>query len=157
LASHFQMTSPLSRDELVVRLREQIDSPWTFFGKKLVVGQVSRSRLWLRKRTGYRNSFQTLLTATLSTADSGETLLTCRTGMSAFVIAFMCVWFGGVIWIGGLFVPPLLNGVFVEPVFLILPGMLLFGAGLVSFGRWLAKGEDELLVSFLEDTVDARR
>jgi len=157
LASHFQMTSPLSRDELVASLRSQIDNPWQVFGDKTVVGRASLSRIWLCKRTGHRNSFRPILTATLSTTDSGGTLLTCRTGMSTFVILFLFVWFGGVIMIGGAFVPTLYSGAPFALERLILPGMLLFGVGLVTFGRWLAKGEDEFLVSFLEDAVDARR
>jgi hypothetical protein len=151
------MTSPLSRDELASTLREQIDSPFVLFGKKTFIGRASASRIWIVRRVGYRNSFQTVLTATLSTSDSGGTLLRCRTGMSAFVIAFLSVWFGGVLTIGGAVVSlPFIEAAW-KPELLILPAMLLFGVGLVSFGRWLAKGEDELLVSFLEDAVDARR
>jgi len=155
LASHFQMTSPLSRDEVVAALNGQIDSPWRFFGKKAVIGKANRSRLWLSKRINYRNSFQTVLSATLADHDRG-TLLKVRTGMSEAVMAFLFVWFGGVLTIGGAVVSlPFIEAW--KPEFLLLPGMLLFGVGLVTFGRWMAKGEDKFLVSFLEDAVDARR
>jgi len=154
LASHFQMTSPLSRDELVAALREEIDSPWTFFGKKPVVGHASRSRLWLVQRRGYRNSFQTVLTATLSD-DGGGTRLSCRTGLSTFVIVFMCVWFGLTLIIT---IPMTNIAIQNDDAWSLLfnAGFLAFGAVLVSLGRWLARGEHEFLVSFLEDVIDAR-
>jgi hypothetical protein len=154
LASHFQMTSPLSRDELVATLRGEIDSPWTFFGKKPVVGRVSNTRIWLVQRHNYRNSFQTVLAATLAD-DGGGTRLSCRTGMSAFVIVFMCVWFG----LTMLIAIPITNiAIQNHDAWSVLfnAGFLAFGAGLVSLGRWLARGEREFLVSFLEDVVDAR-
>ena len=156
MASHFQMTSPLSRDELVATLRGEIDSPWTFFGQKPVVGAVSNTRVWLVQRHNYRNSFQTVLSATL--ADDGRgTRLSCRAGMSLFVIVFMSVWFGLLLVITTpLLSMAVLHSDFGWP-FLYNLGFVAFGIGLVASGRWFARGEREFLVSFLEDTIDARR
>lgn len=156
MASHFQMTSPLSRDELVATLRGEIDSPWTFFGNKPVVGRVSATHVWLVQRHNYRNSFQTVLSATLSD-DGRGTRLSCRAGLSTFVIVFMTVWFGLLLVI----TTPLISMALLNQdfgwAFLYNLGFVAFGIALVASGRWFARGEREFLVSFLEDAIDARR
>lgn len=109
-----------------------------FTDRKAIAGKAAGATIRLRKRIGYSNSFQPILTATLS-ADGAGTLLHGRIGLHPAVVASSTSPQGDV-WVG-LAVPP---------------AMLLFGYALIRFGRHLAADEGALLADFLAKTVEAR-
>jgi hypothetical protein len=95
----------------------------------------------------------------------GGTILRVRWGMSGWVQVFTALWLGFVGLLGSLgFVATLLT-VLGHDVgatgdlwvgLVVPPGMLVFGVGLLWFGRYLARGEGEFLTSFLSDVLRAR-
>lgn len=141
-------TSPHSRTECVKRFRAAAGTAWRLNGQEPVVGSTRLGTLYARKRVDYRNSFQTVLTARLRPNGTG-THVSVSTGMSGMVRAFMTVWFGFFIVLG-------LGMAFsAEPGSAIYPGgFIAFGIGLVSAGRWVARGEAEFLTAFLVETLD---
>jgi hypothetical protein len=151
-----KLVSPLTPDECVARLRAATDRDGllSWFGSRPVVGRVSEGSVRLRKRIGYRNSFQTILTGSLEGC-GGATLFHGRPGMSPLVTGFMAVWLGLTLLIGGVFVAALIAGRVGLLGTVIPPLMLAFGAGLVWFGRWLARGEEAFLVAFVAQVIGA--
>lgn len=151
------IVSPLTPGECAERLAAAIDyegvvSATGLYGSKPVAGRVAGHRVRLRKRIGYRNSFQTFLVGTLD-PEGGGTVFRGTLGMHPLVRGFMAVWFGGVAvgcaaaavaavaaWAGGGAFPA---GVAVPPL------MAAFGLALVRLGRYLARGEAEFLADFL--------
>ena len=165
-----QLESPYSPAECTARLLQAIDAEgslgvsWkTMFGSKQVVGHVTQGFLSLRRRINYRNSFQLFLPANLIAQAKG-TSLRGSFGMHPVAAAFMCVWLGGVslfLFVG--IVMTLQNlvaeqgKVDVSLIFILVPGvMLLFGFGLVSFGKELSRGDVVFLTNFLKTTLDAK-
>ena len=65
-----------------------------------VEGSITGTRLRARKRIFYRNSFQIRLSASLL-EEGAHTRIVCRFGMHPVVIAFLVVWVGALLFIGG--------------------------------------------------------
>jgi hypothetical protein len=154
----FDLTSPLSREECVQRLRSKADPAWS----GAVIGSVGETSFRLRKRIYYRNSFQYSLSGKLID-DNGQTRLHCRIGPHPLVLAFLVIWFGGVlvacgavsVWIAGAFAhrahpSNLWPGAAIP--FLMLAG----GVALVMLGRYFARDEPDYLIDFLRKSLDAR-
>ncbi len=104
-------------------------------------------------RNRYRNSFQQVLRGRMIDAPGGGTEIDCAIGMSPWVMIFLCVWFGGLIFMGGALVTTTVDGLRALPVLL---GMFAFGIALVVFGRFLARNEKDNLVQFVCFTLVAR-
>jgi hypothetical protein len=169
--SEIRLFSPLSPAECASRLEAVIDSERSalfsvagLFGSRPVVGRVTGSSLRLRKRIGYRNSFQIFLTATMQ-PEAGGTLISGGFAMHPFVRVFMLIWFGGVILMGGSIFVATVRGTFSvtgghrQNIWLGLvlpPAMLAFGAGLLRVGRFLDRDEARFLTDFLVETLNAR-
>lgn len=165
------LVSPHSPAECAARLAPLIDHEGTvglalkgMFGSKPVIGEATASSLRLRKRLGYRNSFQTHLTATLQPTGTG-TLITGEFGMHPLVKGFMTV------GLGVLAIAAVPFAIYSGVSFLRSPGddatkhlfgvlvpvaMLAFGFGLVRFGRYLARNEARFLTDFLIQALEAR-
>jgi hypothetical protein len=158
--SRITLLSPLTREECVRRLREQVDPDGTIFGKKPVIGRVRETSLRLRKRIRGRNSFQTFLTAKMA-EESGKTRFDCRFGMHPAVVAFMAFWFGGVLAIGAGAVIEL-SGIaaalsVAEPMVLLGPlAMVAFGIGLVTLGRFSSRDDAQFLTEFVRSAVEGK-
>ena len=161
-----ELRSSIPVDQCLQRIKAAIDSPWILFGSKPVVGWCGSATFRGHKRISYRNSFQTHVVARFS-ANDGGTAISCRFGMHPAVIAFMAVWFFGVISIGGALIVAFFTGHLIQaghesanlpPVFgaLIPVGMLAFGCVLVGVGRRVARGEAAFLKNFLLETLDAK-
>ncbi len=158
------LVSPLPLPECVRRLRAEVDSMWTFFGKRPLVGRVDDHWLRVARRIRYRNSFQTWMSARLS-AEGGGTRLRCRFGMHPLVTVFMAAWFGFVLMLGGPASVVVLVKLVAAPaptaagewlLALIPVWMLAIGSAMVGIGRWLARGERRYLIEFLRQSVEAR-
>lgn len=155
----------LTPDQCRERLAAEIDSDGILtlggaFGSKRVIGSVDDAGFRLHVRIGYRNSFQTFLTGKF-VEDAYGTSVQMRSGMHPFVTAFMCVWMTGAI-LGGVgatiasMCEILTKGSFVALPLAGLPVLFpLFGVGLVSFGRWLARDEENELAQFVIDKLKA--
>jgi hypothetical protein len=166
-SNRLELSSPYSPNECAARLAAAIDaeprwfSSWSaMFGSKPVIGTVSGDSLCLRKRIGYRNSFQSSLTATMRPGQGG-TVISGEMGMDPLVLAFLFIWFGLVILIGGSVflatVGDILSGHRNSIAGAAIPvGMAGAGFAMVQLGRFLARGEARFLTEFLIQTLDAR-
>lgn len=136
----------LSPSACVKRLRERVGTP--MFGKAQFYGKVRETTFWIEERTGYRNSFKTRVRGEISSAPTGARV-TCRVGVHPLIIAFISVWASAVAI--ALAVVAVSNPRIIHvPLF-----MLCAGAGLFGAGRWLARGEEERLISFLASLFEA--
>jgi hypothetical protein len=86
-------------------------------------------------------------------------------GMHRWVRIFMTFWFGFLLVVGGSAFTVSVGRIFSAgelPVggaligFIVPPGMICFGIGLVLFGRYLARDEAAFLTDFLIRTLEAR-
>lgn len=154
------LTSQLSPEQCVERLRASVDAPFDFFGSKEVVGSIRAGAFAGQKRIGYRNDFQTVVTAKFYPMGRATTV-SCKFGMSRWVTAFMTFWLGGVSIIGVFLI---LNGLLDQGApldsrlaFIFGPTIMLGGAYLLlRFGRWLARDERQFLIDFLCETLQAQ-
>ena len=128
-----------------------------------MIGRIAGTKLRARKRILYGNSFQTRLSADMA-EQVGQTYVRCRFSMHPLVTAFLAVWFGGVVLIGGTAsVVSLLALTSARPrvptgtwLGILVPiAMLVFGFGLVRSGQYLARHERRFLIAFVRDTLEA--
>jgi hypothetical protein len=128
-------------------------------GSKPLVGRLTETSFYIRKRISYRNSFQSLLTATIR-PDAAGTAICGKIAIHPFVRVFMLLWFliAGTMLIASL--APLFGfdkagqNTAMAPVIPLL--MLAFGFVLVFFGRYVARDEARFLIDVLIRTLDAR-
>ncbi len=160
-AGRADLSSPLSPEQCIQRLRDACDGPSALFGSREVIGRLGRDSFRGHIRIGYRNSFQTYVTAKFL-PDGAQTRIRCRFGLHPLVIVFMAIWFGVVLTASGsIFVVAVVH--LIQHTAVGLAGiavpllMLAFGYGLVRVGRWIARDEQELLTEFLCTTLHARR
>jgi hypothetical protein len=157
--SAVELMSSLLPDECVARLRGAIDPEWLFFafGSKPVIGWVFRRRVFLRKRIGYRNSFQTILIGRVEPHGEGSVLRgTAR--IHPVVVVGMTVWFGALVCGGVMYCVAWVQGGLVGDPPLGLAALALmgvFGALVVLLGRYLARAEWQFLVAFLAGLLEA--
>lgn len=156
MATKFQMLAPMPAEAFVERLRTIVDSDWRFFGNRPAVGRVDSHRLRIRKRIGYRNSFQAVLTAEI-VPQGGTTLLRCRLGEMAFVRGFALVWIALAGGMAALIVTASIGNSVPMPALLGVAAMPFFGIGIVWFGRRLARGEAEWLLDWMRQETGATR
>lgn len=124
-----EIHSPLPAEEAAERLAAQVEPlRWFRFkhGTCAFEGSVDGSEFRIRRVIGYRNSFLPQIRGTISPTATGSRI-DCRLSLHPFVIAFMVIWFGAVIAIGGAFVfTPTEPGR--SPWFRLIPvAMLVFG------------------------------
>ncbi|MFH2044876.1 MAG: hypothetical protein ABIK92_07000 [Pseudomonadota bacterium] len=156
--------SPHSIEECHRRLKESVNTSFfPYFSSKQIAGRVSKRSISISKRIYYRNSFQTVLRASLKPIPSGTEIIS-TIGLHPFVKIFMFIWFGGLIIIGGIIFVIALSSFFKENSrseigsimgILIPPGMAIFGIALLKFGKYLARDESKVLQKFLIDLLDA--
>ena len=155
--------TPLSPEECVGRLKDQIGSPAALSVGRTVVGSVDEHGAVLRKQTGYRNDFGSILKVKFVRAEGG-TRLACRYGMRLFATIFLIVWAGGLLFVGGL---SLLSGLLTLAArgtgaggnawaAVVTPIVLgVFGTSLVGVGRSFARADEKYLMSFLSQVTHA--
>jgi hypothetical protein len=156
--SAVELVSPLPPDECVACLRGAVDLGLFFgFGSKPVIGRVFGWSVRLRKRIGYSNSFQTFLIGAFE-PHGGGSMFRGTAGVHPLVIAFVAVWYAGLVVGGGMFCVAAAQGRIVGNVPLglaLLPLMGVFFAVVVWFGRHLARGERRFLLAFVADLLNA--
>lgn len=155
------LLSPYRPEECARRLRLVTDPKRLFAGKNPLIGSISEASLSIRRRLGYKNSFQTFLFADMTVEGAG-TRLRCRFGMHPLAVAFLSIWFSFVV-IGlgiGLFVAfnpfgiqhglrPLWPAAIV-PVF-----MAVFAYVWLKLSRRLAHEDEAFMIEFLRFSLDA--
>ncbi len=127
------------------------------FSGGAVIGRVGNGAATLRKRIGYRNSFQTVLAVEWRSASSG-TRVECTGRLHAFVMVFLVLWFGLALLIGGaLFVAALVGAIEGDgsSVFTNVSFLVLGGAAIVLLGRLSARNEEAYLLNFVRNTLEA--
>jgi hypothetical protein len=147
-----------SMEECHMRLKEAVDTSFfSYFSSKQVVGRISKDAISIRKRIRYRNSFQTVLRASLKPSGNGTKLL-ANIGLHPFVKIFIFIWFGALILIGGLIVIISLSSLTKNTsadigtiMGILIPlGMAMFGIALLKFGKYLARDESRFFNSILD-------
>lgn len=131
----FDLVSPLERPALIARLQRLIAPPSLIrFSKpnEPYIGAVSEDGFRLSPVIGYRNSFKPVIVGKFLPYYSGVRISVVQRP-HLLVLAFMAVWFGGVIIMGGAVA---LFGDVELQARLIPAGMLLFGWALVVGGFW---------------------
>jgi len=162
----------LAADECLRRINAAIDrerltlfSFSGFAGSKPILGRICGNTFRLQKRRLYRNSFAPFLYGQVRSSVSGS-LIELRFRMHPFVMVFMCIWFSGVILIGGFIsihaLIEIIRGGYgaKENQWLgvgIFPAMLTFRVLLVAFGKWLGKSEKRYMLTFLQETLQAEK
>jgi len=152
-----ELVSPLKRSECVSRLGEHVDKPWSITKMRPVFGTVDESSFTLRQRTGYRNSFHTVLHGTLH-EESRETRIRCRFSLNPLVRGIMLLWLAGILAAECLSMvrgarpgtPPSLDTI------AGLALMFCFGIALLKFGRHLARDQEPYLLAFVTRWLEAR-
>jgi hypothetical protein len=65
--------TPLSVEECYRRIKDSLATPFlSYFESKPIAGSITRSGMRIRKRIGYRNSFQTELNAQIKSRGNGS-------------------------------------------------------------------------------------
>lgn len=154
----FDLISPLSRQDCVLRLKSKADPAWS----DAVRGSIGEHSFRLSRRIPYRNSFQLCVSGTFSD-DNGQTRLHCRIGLHPFVRAFCIVWFG-IVSIACLAMIAAMAGMLPShmapaklwPAAAVPFLMLAAGAALVGFGKFAGRDDAEFLKDVLRRTLEAR-
>ena len=160
-----ELVSPLPIGEFCRLLRAKIGFPLAIFESRPVVGRVSGTSFYARKRIRYQNPYQTRLTAEMTDL-AGQTHIRCCFAIHPLVRAFMILWLAISAISGVLILPVLLFNLATirseAPSetwlsILISVGLPAFGFGQVRLGRYLARDERRFLIAFICETVEANQ
>lgn len=153
----------LSLNECVGRLDAVVDRgglvlpSWeVVFGSKCLIGQLSDTKLQLRKRIGYRNSSQSILNGTIRAQDGG-TMISGEFGLHPEVRIFPFVWCI-------LLLSALAGFVILDPrkegsdgALVMAPLLLMvLGMAVVWFGKYLARDEARFITETLQQALERR-
>jgi hypothetical protein len=137
-------------------------STFTPLDKGTVVAKVhgDRFRLFARGPKYVQNSFVPLFYGRVEATTEGARVVG-RFRMQLFVRVFIGVWFGGLTIMAIVFPAVALIGrssAGRPPLILIIGPllMILFGIGLLSFGRWVARGQVARIHEFLRTDLDGQ-
>ena len=164
LVSPYPQTECVSRLQAAINMERVMLNPFAESGTKPVIGRISSPFIYLRKRIGYRNSLQTLLTAKMSprawgTAIAGETSTDPIVGAWMIAVTFVWVLMGGamVIDVVGSALSAkgtqIQNGWIAVAALIFMPGL---SYAFLRFGQYLARDEARFLKDFLQRTLDAQ-
>ena len=136
----FEIKTSLTLEETITALKAQVEPRkwlrWFSRDHAIFEGDVSRDGFKIMRIIHYRNSFMPVIKGTFKQSQNGINGI-IKIGLHPFVIAFMCIWFGGVIF--GLFaiVAGLASNKIALSAPLLIPlGMLFFGWAMVAGGFW---------------------
>jgi hypothetical protein len=131
-----------------------------FVSSGTILCSFSGNRFRLRQKKAYNNSFEPLFYGVL-TPQTGGTEISGDFRMRPFVIAFMALWFGMLVIIGGVMVAQNLRHLIsgqssagANRVLGIVGPLVMaaFGVGLVAFGQWLGNSQKTEMTRFLQET-----
>lgn len=143
-------------DALVDRGGLMLPSWKIVFGSKRLIGQLSDTKLQLRKRIGYRNSSQTILNGTMRAQDGG-TMISGEFGLHPVVRIFPFVWCVLLLsaLAGFVILAPKKEGsdwaLVMAPVLLMVLGM-----AVVWIGKYFARDEARFITATLTEALQRR-
>jgi hypothetical protein len=159
-----KLRSKLSVAECRARLGSATDLrgfalSWDADGPEKVVGEFRGSVFRLHTRKYYDNSFAPFFYGELQSAEGGSILEGCFR-LHPFVRLFTLFWYSFILIFaaGALIVPAPqhpVGGISRGWYFVVLGVLAVLGGGLVQVGKWLARGEQEVIHSFLKSTLEA--
>jgi hypothetical protein len=152
------LRSPLSPQACAERIGAVTDGMLSLVGTRPLIGSVSAGGMTVRRRLGYRNSFQTELRARFEPNGSGTTIR-CRFGLMGFVVVFMVFWLAMVLLMGAGFIFTVLSGPAATAegaMFALIPvGFLVFGLALPTVGKWFARNDESIMLETVRAAADA--
>ena len=124
---------------------------------------MSEKSIYIRKKINYRNSFQTVLRASIAPLGQG-TKSVIFFGLHPFVKIFMFFWFGFAVLIGGaIFILTLSSIIKKSPIdigtimgILIPPSLIFSGIVLLIISKLLSADDSTFLKKFLKNLLDAK-
>jgi hypothetical protein len=157
-----ELVSPHSRSACVSKLRASTEQEWNILGKGEVVGRVGEDGLVLFMRRASDNAFKTILAATL-TDYFGQTRLRCRFRVPHATAVILTLWIFGIVLVGGTcLVTFLVKAATSQSLYDVGIAFLPLSVGVVGLAlawmlRLFARNDRELLLEFLQSTIDGRR
>lgn len=123
-----------------------------------VHGRVTSQGGWLKRKIFYGSSFQTRLRFRITPTEGGSRIL-YESSVNLVVQVFMALWFGfiGLWWPLAVFSTLMLpmSQWWMAPLFWLAPiPLLAFGYALVTFGRWMARDEHDILLRALQRPLE---
>jgi hypothetical protein len=163
-AGDMKLRTKLSVAECRTRLGSATDLggmalSWDSAAPSAVMGEFRGPVFRLHTKKYYSNSFTPFFYGKLTEADGGA-VLEGDFRLHPFIRLFMLFWFSFLILFGAsaIIVPPMpspTGGVNRHFFYMGLALLTILGLGFVQFGRWLARGEREVIHSFLKSTLEA--
>jgi hypothetical protein len=166
-----KIQSPLSVEQCATVLKNATvnDTPFgtMFVATSTIICKFSRNNFRLRQKRSYGNSFGPYFYGKLQQTETG-TEISGEFRIHPFVVAFMALWFGLLILIGGMMVFTSLtqlvtghydhakNGNPLVGIFGPLI-MVIFGIAFVKFGKWLGRSEETKMASFLQEAFSTNK
>ena len=152
------LLSSLPYDECLHRLGGDLSRTMFMGGEGPIIGTVSDNQVTLRRRIAYGNAFATIVFAAVNALPKGGSELRCLITARGGVRAVMALWVGGIILFSIVGVVLMLTDPNPEMwIFAAVPVPLLtFGVLLVALGRYLARDDDALIVSYLRRRLEAQ-
>ena len=158
----------LSIDECRSRLASAIDEErWSFslsgyLGSKSILGNINGDEFRLQKRIFYRNNLRPFFFGKFVNYESG-TLIEGEFKMPSIVRWLMIYGFSFLVFFLIISIAIILvslamgrSDVRDNIVFVVFPlGMMAFGIFLVKFSRWLCRGDENAIIAFLKDALQA--
>jgi len=150
----YEIQTSLTREEVVALLQSETEPrKWLRFSRKhrLFEGEVSYEGFKIMRIIHYRNSFIPIIRGSLEQGVLGVKVKV-RMHLHPFVMAFMCIWFGGVGFAILSTGAGLISGYTAPSPMLLIPfAMLIFGWLLTSGGFWFeARKAKPLLKDLLQ-------
>lgn len=148
--------------EVLDRLEKAVDR-WSFMilrflwlpVRKGFVGRIGKKRFAIRKERYYVNSLAPLMSGRVTSTRDGSRI-DARIGISVFWKWFLVWWFGGVVFLGVIFIAIAGKALFsgeAEPSdwfgFCVVVLMLVFGGVFVKICRTFGKPEEKELAEFI--------
>jgi uncharacterized membrane protein YgdD (TMEM256/DUF423 family) len=166
-----KIQSPLGVQDCVALLkratREDSTFKTMFVDAGVILCKFDGNNFRLQQKRSYRNSFAPFFYGEFKQTMSG-TEISGEFRMQTSVTAFMIIWFGFLLVIGGTLVCSSLYQLATghydhakndNPIMgvLIPIGMMVFGFALVTFGKWLGRSEEANMANFLKETFSTNQ
>ena len=154
-----KLRTKLSLTNCQTRLRSATDLPGLALSWGAVVGEFRGCAFRVHTGRYYSNSFAPFFYGTLTEADGGVTI---EGGfrMNPFIRLFLVFWLSFLLLfgVGAIMIPapahPAL-GLGRGWLYAGLGALAILGVGMVKLGRWLGRGDEEVIHSFLTKTLEA--
>jgi len=159
-----KLRSKLSVAECRARLASATDLrgfalSWDANGPEAVLGEFHGNVFRMHTRKYYDNSFAPFFYGKLQAAENGSMLEGCFR-LHPILRLFTLFWYSFIlIFAAGALIVPFpehpVAGVSRNWFFAVLAILAVLGGGLVQIGKWLARGEQEVIRTFLKSTLEA--